>query len=102
MRTTQSLPYAASSTYAPYGASERRRNMERSDNLDKSCETQRSLLNTEQAATYVGSTRSTLEKKRMRGDGPIFLKIGRRVVYDKRDLDAWLDSCRRRSTSEEA
>lgn len=73
-----------------------RKNMERSDNEI------RRLLDTEQAATYVGSTRSTLEKKRMRGDGPIFLKIGRRVVYDKRDLDAWLDSCRRRSTSEEA
>lgn len=53
------------------------------------------------AAEYLGLSTSTLAKMRLRGDGPIYMKAGRRVVlYDPEDLDAWLDSRRRRSTSE--
>jgi hypothetical protein len=36
----------------------------------------------------------------MRGDPPTYRKLGRVVVYDQTDLDAWLDSCRRTSTSD--
>jgi hypothetical protein len=36
----------------------------------------------------------------MRGDPPAFLKVGRAIVYDEADLDGWLESCRRQSTSE--
>lgn len=56
-------------------------------------------LRTEPAADYCGSTKSTFEKLRGKGGGPVFIKIGRRVVYDVRDLDDWLESNRRRSTS---
>ena len=53
------------------------------------------------AAEYVGLAASTLAKMRLRGSGPTFLKAGPRVVvYDTRDLDAWLASRRRRSTSD--
>jgi hypothetical protein len=39
---------------------------------------------------------------RLRGNGPIYSKAGPRVViYDKADLDAWLDGQKRRSTAEE-
>ena len=52
------------------------------------------------AAEYLGVAESTLAKWRMRGDPPAYRKLGRVVVYDKDDLDAWLDACRRTSTSD--
>lgn len=53
------------------------------------------------AATYTGLAESTLNKLRMTGSGPRFLKVSaRRVVYDTSDLDAWLVSKRRVSTSD--
>ena len=33
---------------------------------------------------------ATLEKWRMTGDGPPFIKVGRRVFYRRRDFEAWL------------
>ncbi len=53
------------------------------------------------AATYLGLSVSTLNKLRVFGGGPVFLKLGRRVVYDLADLDDWLASKRRRSTSDQ-
>lgn len=54
------------------------------------------------AAAYVGESESTLAKRRMRGDGPAFLKLGKRTVgYRRSDLDAWLAACRRTSTSDQ-
>lgn len=53
-----------------------------------------------EAAAYVGLSVSTLNKLRVFGGGPAFLKLGRRVVYDSRDLNDWLECGRRRSTSE--
>lgn len=53
------------------------------------------------AAEYVGLSVSTLNKLRVFGGGPVFLKLGRRVAYDVADLDAWLASRRRRSTSDD-
>jgi predicted DNA-binding transcriptional regulator AlpA len=52
------------------------------------------------AANYLGLSSSTLAKMRLRGDGPIFLKLNRSVAYDTRDLDAWLSIRRRTSTSD--
>ncbi len=46
---------------------------------------------------------STLAKMRMRGDGPPYSKAGPRlVIYDIEDLDQWLESRKRLSTSEAA
>ncbi|MEX1036896.1 MAG: helix-turn-helix domain-containing protein [Sneathiella sp.] len=59
-------------------------------------------LRTRDAALYCGSTKSTFEKLRLYGDGPPYAKIGRVVVYDVEDLDAWIDSKKHRSTSEYA
>jgi predicted DNA-binding transcriptional regulator AlpA len=52
------------------------------------------------AATYIGLSVSTLNKLRVFGGGPTFLKLGRRVAYGVADLDAWLATKRRRSTSD--
>jgi predicted DNA-binding transcriptional regulator AlpA len=61
----------------------------------------RRYVRTDEAARIVGLSRSTLEKMRVRGDGPIHRKAGPRVVvYALDDLDAWLASRCRRSTSD--
>ena len=53
------------------------------------------ILRTPGAAGYVGLSPSTLEKKRLTGDGPAFIRLGGRAIgYDVRDLDAWLDGLR--------
>jgi hypothetical protein len=52
------------------------------------------------AAPYIGVSVSWLDKARLRGVGPPFLRVGTRVIYDVEDLDAFLASCRRQSTSE--
>jgi predicted DNA-binding transcriptional regulator AlpA len=58
-------------------------------------------MKTEDAATYCGSSASTFEKLRLTGGGPVYSKLGRRVVYRVEDLDAWLAANRRRSTSDQ-
>lgn len=53
-----------------------------------------------QAATFLGLSPRTLERFRVEGRGPAFLKLGRRVVYSRDDLVAWAEAQRRRSTSD--
>jgi excisionase family DNA binding protein len=57
-------------------------------------------LSTSEAAVYLGLGKSTLDKLRLVGGGPCFISLGRRVVYDRADLDAWADARKRSSTSE--
>lgn len=45
-----------------------------------------------EAADYVGLSKSTLDKLRCYGTGPRYFKLGRAVVYDTADLDAWVAS----------
>jgi hypothetical protein len=52
------------------------------------------------AADYLGLSPATLETLRTRGGGPAFVKLGRRVVYSRVDLDAWLAAHKQRSTSD--
>ena len=61
------------------------------------------ILLTPDAARFIGAKESTLEKWRLRGDGPPFIRIGpRKIGYLRSDLDAWLVSRRHQSTSEPA
>lgn len=53
-----------------------------------------------EAAKYLGISDSTLAKWRVRGDGPPHAKLGGIVIYDLNDLDDWLASLKRHSTSE--
>jgi hypothetical protein len=52
------------------------------------------------AADYLGVSQSTLAKRRMTGDGPPYLKLGKTIVYDVGDLDLYAEAHRRRSTSD--
>ena len=53
-----------------------------------------------EAANYIGMSQSFLRQARMDGKrlnrtpGPPFTKIGRKVLYLKDDLDAWLEAHR--------
>lgn len=62
----------------------------------------RRLLRTSDAAMRLGLSRSWLEKLRLTGDGPPFVRIGARAVaYWSDDLMHWAESRPRyRSTSE--
>jgi len=57
-------------------------------------------LRTREAAAYVGLSYSTLTKLRLSGNGPRFCKLGAAVVYDRADLDDWLEGTKHLSTSE--
>jgi excisionase family DNA binding protein len=58
-------------------------------------------MNTIEAARYLGVSKQFLEIARHRGGGPKFLKISSRMVrYKKSDLDEWMCSHRRESTSD--
>ncbi len=69
-------------------------------NFDSPPEKYKRLLRTYAAADYLGLSKSTLEKLRVTGGGPIFASLGRAVVYDVADLDAWVVANKRRSTSD--
>ena len=58
------------------------------------------ILCPKRAARFIGLAVGTLAKMRLRGDGPTFIKTGRRVFYTRRDLLAWLEDRRFTSTSE--
>jgi hypothetical protein len=62
--------------------------------------TSKQYLRTQDCAAYCGLAVSTLEKLRLTGGGPVFIKRGRTVLYGRADLDTWLDGLRRRSTSD--
>ena len=47
-------------------------------------------LSVPQAASYTNLSKSSLDKLRVYGGGPLYIKVGARVVYDRIDLDTWL------------
>ncbi len=53
-----------------------------------------------QAAEFTKLSRSTLNKLRLTGGGPRYMKLGRRVVYARSALAAWMQHRERGSTSE--
>ena len=58
------------------------------------------LLRTKEAARFLGISQRTLEKHRTYGTGPLYRKIGGRVLYTVRDLEAWSAIGTRKSTSD--
>lgn len=58
------------------------------------------LLRTKEAARFIGISLRTLEKHRTYGTGPIYRKIGGRVLYAVEDLQAWTAIAARKSTSD--
>jgi hypothetical protein len=58
------------------------------------------LLTERDASQWLGLSVRTLQKWRLQGDGPRFLKLDHAVRYDPADLQVYVDSVRRRSTSD--
>lgn len=57
-------------------------------------------LRTPDAAVHLGLSARTLEKHRCFGTGPVYRKLGGRIVYAIGDLDAWAELGTKRSTSD--
>ena len=57
-------------------------------------------LRTPEAARFVGLSIRTVEKHRIYGTGPRYSKLGGRVVYRVEDLQAWVESGAKASTSD--
>lgn len=58
------------------------------------------LLDTPTLAAKLGVQANTLEKWRVRGEGPAYVRIGRRIAYLPQDVEGWLQQRRAQSTSE--
>ncbi len=59
------------------------------------------VLKTKEAAEFLNLSPSFLEKARVYGDGPPFVRLGSRAVaYRLSDLTEWLEGRVRQSTSE--
>lgn len=58
------------------------------------------VLREEKAAALLGLSPRTLQRFRIEGRGPKFLKLGKRVFYLEADLASYVEACRRSSTSE--
>ena len=69
---------------------------DRNRNSDLPCR----KLNVQEAARFLGLSVSTLNKLRLSGNGPSYMKLGRRVLYDVHDLEAWAAGRKRNHTSE--
>ena len=61
----------------------------------------KTILNTAQAASYIGMSKAFLERDRWAGARIPFIKVGSRAVrYRRSDLDTFLDKQVRHSTSD--
>ena len=62
-----------------------------------------SILREQEAADRLLVSVRTLQRWRVQGQGPVYLKLGRKLVaYTEGDLREYLERCRRQSTSERA
>ena len=58
------------------------------------------LMTERDAARRMGLSVRTLQKWRLLGQGPCYLKLGQAVRYDPDDLEAFVQAARRTCTSE--
>lgn len=72
--------------------------------LQKPTSPQKTYLNSQEAADLLRLSIRTLERMRVEGTGPKFLKAGQgtrsRVLYRPADIEAWLDANAFHSTSQ--
>ncbi len=59
-----------------------------------------SPLDVKAAAKALNVSKSFLDRLRVRGDGPPYFKLGKKVAYDATELQAWFTTRRRSSTSD--
>ncbi|WP_423415665.1 helix-turn-helix domain-containing protein [Hyphomicrobium sp. B1] len=59
------------------------------------------FLTPDQAAALIGLSPRTMARFRLSGTGPRYSRVGRRVRYTRADINAWVESRKFGSTSEE-
>jgi hypothetical protein len=59
------------------------------------------LLTAKSLSERIGVTEGCLAKWRLTGEGPRFIRVQRRIMYDPADIAEWLDARRVNSTSQE-
>jgi hypothetical protein len=52
-----------------------------------------------EAAAFLRCSKSFLNKKRLDGSGPPFIKLGKKILYDQKDLELWTASKKRQRTA---
>lgn len=57
------------------------------------------LLSEAETCALTGLAERTLQRKRVEGTGPKFVKLGRRILYRRRNVLAWIDANTHDSTS---
>jgi hypothetical protein len=63
-------------------------------------DTLQELNTTEESAGFLRLQKQTLEAWRLKGTGPTFVKLGRRVVYRREALEEFMTERERHSTSD--
>jgi predicted DNA-binding transcriptional regulator AlpA len=58
------------------------------------------FINAKQAATEFGLSTSWLAKLRLTGNGPVYRKVGKRVLYRRDEFVSWIETHTQKSTSE--
>jgi len=59
------------------------------------------MMNADAAAAWLGISKQTLAIYRVRGSGPNYCKLGRRVLYPQSELSQWVESRVRVSTTDD-
>ena len=57
-------------------------------------------LDVSETANFLKVSKSWLNQARLIGNGPLFLKVGRRILYCRSDLTSWVESRKFNSTSQ--
>jgi excisionase family DNA binding protein len=57
-------------------------------------------LTVNEAAKYLSVSRSWLDQLSVKGGGPAFYKLHRKILYEKADLDDWINSHKQASTAD--
>ena len=51
-------------------------------------------MTTDEVADYIRRSTGTLRYWRHQGEGPPSFKLGRRVLYDRAEVEAWIESAK--------
>jgi len=61
---------------------------------------ERRFLTSKETAELIRTTAGVLANLRMRGEGPRYIKLNRKCLYDLRDVENWLDRRRIRTADD--
>lgn len=57
-------------------------------------------LDATDVASEYSIPKATLATLRCRGGGPLYIKRGAKIIYDRADIESWLNGAKRANTSQ--